>query len=99
MIIRILTEGQWTVDPAALADLNQLDADVEKALKDNDQEALDRALGALLAEVRDKGEAVPDDIIVESDLILPSQPATVEEVRAFLQDADSDEGLIPDAQG
>lgn len=92
MIVRILTEGQWVIEPDMLADLNELDDAVATALENGDQKAMTAALEALLDEVRTKGAPVPDDVIAESDLILPSPHATVDEVRAWLTES---EGLIP----
>lgn len=92
MIVRILNEGQWHLDEAGVAGLNQLDAAVEKAVTEGDQEALTAALQALLDKVR-TGQPVPDDSLEDSDLILPDSDATVDEVRQMLDE--SAEGLIP----
>lgn len=93
MIVRILGEGQWRIEDAVVADLNRLDDEVEQAVGTGDQAELDRALHALLEEVRTQGATVPDDELSDSDLILPAADSTLEDVRALL-DA-SDEGLIP----
>lgn len=96
MIVRIIGQGQWTVEPEALADLNDLDRAVEQAVADDDQAALSHALQALLGEVQSRGEIVPDEVLADSDLILPDVDATVAQVREFLDEAGSTEGLIPD---
>jgi len=93
MIIRILTEGQFEVDESQLDTLNQLDAAVEQALDAGDDEAFVSALGSLLEAVRTSGSRVADEVIVDSDMILPPADATAAEVRSML----GDEGLIPDA--
>lgn len=93
MIVRILGEGQWKVDDAAVADLNELDAAVERAVASDDQAELSAALNTLLGEVRGKGVAVPDDALQDSDLILPAADSTVADVRALLNPSGS--GLIP----
>ena len=93
MIVRILGEGQWNVTDADVSDLNELDAEVEKAVSAGDQAELSAALQRLLGEVRSKGSQVPDDELKDSDLILPAADATVEDVRALLNPAG--EGLIP----
>ncbi len=90
MIIRISGEGQYEVDDASLAQLNELDAAVEAAL-DADEVAFAAALAALLGMVRDNGTEVADDELVESDVILPASDATVADVRAVLRN----DGLIP----
>lgn len=96
MIIRILTEGQWSIEESELPDLNALDDAVAKAVASDDQQALSAALGELLQAVRTRGVEVPDDVIAESELILPEPDATVADVRAFLDESGTGEGLIPD---
>ena len=91
MIVRILTEGQLEVADDRVDGLNGLDAAVEQAVESGDHEAFGRALTALLDGVRDAGVPLPDDVLHDSDLILPPADATLEEVRAML----GDEGLIP----
>ncbi|HYJ66898.1 MAG TPA: hypothetical protein VEX15_04470 [Nocardioidaceae bacterium] len=93
MIVRILGEGQFDVDESHLDALNELDAKVEAAVDGKDESAFRPALAGLLDAVREWGSAVPDDTLVDSDLILPPADAEVDEVVALL----GDEGLIPDA--
>ena len=90
MIIRILGEGQFRIDDATAADLQTLDASVESAVERSDQGALTAALGALLARAR-QGTPLPPDSLEPSDVIIPYEDATVDEVRKLL----TDEGLIP----
>lgn len=91
MIIRILGEGQYVVDDAALDKLNELDAALDVACKGADETAFRAALTALLDGVHDLGEPHPVDEICESDLILPGADATIAEVTELL----GDDGLIP----
>jgi hypothetical protein len=91
MIVRILGEGQRTVDDAALNGLNDLDNDLVAACESGDEDRFTTALAALLDKVRQLGSPVPDDEIVPSDLVLPSSDASLAEVRELL----GDEGLIP----
>jgi hypothetical protein len=90
MIVRILGEGQFRVDEAATAQLHKLDADLETAVEQNDQQALAAALTGLLAQAR-AGTPLPPDTLESSDVIIPHEDATVAEVRKLL----TDEGLIP----
>jgi hypothetical protein len=90
MIIRILGEGQFRIDDATAADLQTLDASVESAVERSDQGALTAALGALLARAR-QGTPLPPDSLEPSDVIIPYEDATVDDVRKLL----TDEGLIP----
>jgi hypothetical protein len=91
VIVRILGEGQFRVDDAAAADLNRLDADLETAVEHSDEAAFADALAHLLAQVRTHGAPLPPDILESSDLILPHQDSSMDEVRKLL----TDEGLIP----
>lgn len=98
MIIRILGEGQYVADATDLADLNELDCEVEAAAQAGDQERLTAALTALLARVREASSVVPDDVLAESDLILPDETATLDQIVALLDETSQYPGLIPDAE-
>ena len=91
MIVRILGEGQFDVADTELERLNELDAVVEAAIRDGDEESFGPALDALLAAVREVGTAHEADALDPSDLILPMADATLDEVRAML----ATDGLIP----
>jgi PspAA-like protein len=93
VIVRILGEGQWEVPDESLDGLNELDDRVEQAVSKQDQGALALALSELLDEVRALGSAVPDDQILDSDLILPDVDSSLADVESLL--AESSEGLIP----
>ena len=91
MIIRILGEGQLKVDQTALDELNKLDNAVSAAIDHGDEAAFATALHELLVKARAVGTALPHDAIEPSDLILPNEGATIDEVRDLLADG----GLIP----
>ncbi len=91
MIVRILGEGQFKVDDAATTGLNQLDSELETAVDRNDEAAFAAALDGLLAQVRAQGSPLPPDTLEPSDLILPHQGSSMDEVRKLL----TDDGLIP----
>ena len=91
MIVRILGEGQLTLKPEALEELNKLDDDLLAAVRDSDEPKFRTAMDALLNRVRDLGEPLPVDEIKPSDFILPSSDSSLDEVRDLL----SSDGLIP----
>jgi hypothetical protein len=91
MIIRILGEGQLQVDDAASAELNALDAELERAVHSGDEAAFRGALVALLDRVRELGTPLAADSLEPSDSILPRADADIEEVRSMM----TDEGYIP----
>jgi hypothetical protein len=91
VIVRILGEGQLELPDEHVDGLNELDRQVAEALDADDDDAFRAALGALLDKVRSVGKPVPDDALVESDLLLPASDSHVDEVRKML----GEEGLIP----
>jgi len=91
MIVRILSEGQLQVDDSASAELNSLDAELEKAVNSGDEPAFRSALLALLNRVRELGTPLAADSLEPSDSILPRADADLDEVRSML----TDEGYIP----
>jgi hypothetical protein len=91
VIVRILGEGQFRVDDVAAAELNRLDTELEAAVNHNDEAAFGAALDGLLAHVRAQGTPLPPDTLEPSDLILPAEDTSMDEVRKML----TGEGLIP----
>ena len=91
MIVRIMGEGQVTVDESHLAELDKLDDELLAEMESGDEAGFRRTLTALLDAVRRLGTPLPDDSLEPSELILPASEATLEEVRALLGDG----GLIP----
>ena len=91
MIVRILGEGQFRVDDSVAAELNRLDTELEAAVDHGDGAAFTAALTSLLAQVRAQGSPLPPDILEPSELILPAQDSSMDDVRKLL----TDEGLIP----
>jgi hypothetical protein len=91
MIVRILGEGQLQLDDSASAELNALDAALEKAVTAGDEASFRPALLALRNRVRALGTPLAADALEPSDLILPGPEAGLDEVRRMM----SDEGAIP----
>ena len=98
MIVRIMGLGQWTMEPEQLLELNDIDEAVEKAVAEGDREQLRKELQRLVEAVRSNGQEVPDDLIVESDLVLPDVDSTLEEVKELLESTSEYYGLIPDPE-
>jgi hypothetical protein len=91
MIVRILGQDQFRIDDTAAAELNQLDSGLEMAVEQGDETAFSAALTRLLAYVRAHGSPLPADALEPSDVILPPEDSSMDEVRKML----TDEGLIP----
>lgn len=90
MIVRILGEGQYRLDDSAAARLAPLDAELGAAVERDDTTAFRAALDAAVGLVRGEGEHVPPETLEPSELILPHQDASVDEVRKLL----SEDGII-----
>lgn len=95
MIVRILGEGQYRLDDAELDMINALDDDVDAAAKAGDQEWVTRALVRLLEEVRTQGVLLDDDLLIDSDLILPDAETSLEQIREWIGRYGDQVGLIP----
>lgn len=91
MIVRIMGEGQVRLADSHFTELNKLDDELLAEVEKGDGPGFRRTLQALLTKVRDLGEPLPDDSLEPSELILPSEDSTLEEVRDLL----SNDGLIP----
>jgi hypothetical protein len=91
MIVRILTEGQFYLPGAVIDELNVIDNELVEAVEDENRERLETLLHQMLDLVREKGEVVPVDELVESDLILPEPDITLEEAEELFVG----EGLLP----
>jgi hypothetical protein len=91
MIVRILGEGQLQVEDSAAAELNALDAALEKAMNEGDEGEFHPALAALLDRVRALGTPLAAEVLEPSDLILPPADADLAEVRTML----TEDGHIP----
>jgi len=92
VIVRLLGEGQFRVDDSLIGRLNELDAEVERAVAAGDERALWSGLQALADAVREHGVKLADDDLSPSDAVIPPEDLSLEEAQELLQD----EGFIPD---
>ena len=91
MIIRVSTEGQYRIDSTYLDHLNAIDNEIVVSLASGDRRRYQVLFQDLLAMVRDHGEPVDQDELVESQVVLPPPDTTFDEaVHLF-----DDEGAIP----
>lgn len=91
MIVRALGEGQFDIPGEHLGELNLLDAQLRSAAEGCDEAAFTAALQALRDAVGGLGVPVPAEALVASELVLPAEDTSLEQVRALL----AGEGLIP----
>ena len=92
MIVRIMGEGQWSVDDDEIRELDSLDSQAGKLLEAGDEEGLRRILGERADRVRANGERLPDADLHPSDAIVPPTDLSLDEARELFDG----EGLIPD---
>jgi hypothetical protein len=92
MIVRIATEGQYDFPDDDVDKLNELDNEVVEAVESGDEERFQTAFASLLELVRSDGTPVAEDVLEESDGIIPPPDLTFAEAgHQFTGD-----GLIPD---
>lgn len=92
MIVRVMGEGQYTVDDSAVEGLNELDNQVVAAVEAGDEENVRRLLAMMASAVREQGEKLPDEALDPSDLVVPPDDLSLDEARELF----SGDGLIPD---
>ena len=95
MIVRILGEGQYRLADDELDLLNALDDDVESAVKAGDEAWLRRALGRLLEEIRTQGTVLDDDLLLDSDVIVPDEDVPLEQLQEWMGEGEAFDGLLP----
>ena len=92
MIVRISGEGQFKLPDDDAERLNELDNRAVSAVESGDETGFQELWQQMLALVETDGEALADDELVESDVILPPRDITFAEAQGEF----TGEGLIPD---
>ena len=92
MIVRIAGEGQFRIPDEDQDKLNELDNAAVAAVEAGDEPSFKDLWGQMLALIEADGNALADDELVESDIILPPRDITLDEA----QHEFTGEGLIPD---
>ena len=92
MIVRIATEGQYELPDEDVDRLNELDNELVTIVESGDEERFHEVFESLLELIRSDGKPVADDVLEESDVIIPPPDMTFAEA----QEQFTGEGLIPD---
>ncbi|UEC42023.1 MAG: hypothetical protein METHAR1v1_300002 [Methanothrix sp.] len=79
MIIRIMGEGQYRVSSALLDDLNLIDDRIVEDVAKEDEAGYREDLSRLIQAIKEKGEPVAAEEILESDVIVPPEDLTLAE--------------------
>jgi len=92
VIVRISGEGQFKLPDEDQERLNELDNRAVSAVEQGDETGFKELWSQMLELVSSDGNAVPDDELVESDVILPPRDISFDEAKGEF----TGEGLIPD---
>ena len=92
MIVRISGEGQFRLPDNDAERLNDLDNEAVAAVEAGDEAKFQKLFDEMLSLVESDGEAVAEDELVESDVILPPRDVEFSEAAGEF----TGEGLIPD---
>ena len=92
MIVRIAGEDQFRLPDEDAKRLNELDNEAVAAVEGDDESRFKELFGQMLELVKQDGELLGDDELVESDVILPPRDISFEEAQGEF----TGEGLIPE---
>jgi hypothetical protein len=92
VIVRISGEGQFRLPDGDAERLNELDNRAVSAVEQGDEVGFRELWSQMLELVCSDGNALDDDELVESDVILPPRDVTFQEAKGEF----TGEGLIPD---
>jgi hypothetical protein len=92
VIVRISGEGQFRLPDGDAERLNDLDNKAVSAVEQGDEAGFRELWSQMLELVASDGNALDDDELVESDVILPPRDVTFDEAKGEF----TGEGLIPD---
>ena len=92
MIVRVSGEGQYRLPDEDAARLNELDNRAVAAVEQGDETGFHELWSQMLVLVCDDGNALDNEELVESDVILPPRDVTFAEAKGEF----TGDGLIPD---
>ena len=92
MIVRIAGEGQFRLPDEDSERLNELDNRAVAAVDAGDETGFKELWSQMLELVARDGNVLPDEELVESDVILPPRDISFDEAKGEF----TGEGLIPD---
>ncbi len=81
MIVRIATEGQYRFPGALLDRLNELDHYIVEAVAKGDEAEFHRLYIEMVSLVKNEGDPLLPDEIMESEIILPPPDITLKEAK------------------
>jgi hypothetical protein len=91
MVIRVQGSGQYRLGDDALRGLNAIDSELQDAVSRRDEPAVTAVLYRMIAYVQTEGTPIVPGEVVPSDVILPPDNLTYDEILASFKG----NGLIP----
>lgn len=93
-IVRIMGQGQFTVDNSTLKRLNEIDASIVQLVSKERSDDIEfrKHLTELTQVVETKGKPLDPKEIIQSDIILPSTDLSIDEAKRLFRG----EGVIPE---
>jgi len=91
MIVRVQGSGQYRLADTVMGGFNAFDSQLQDAVARHDEQATTATLYKMIAYVQTEGTPVEHDEVMPSDIILPPDNLTYDEIVATLKE----DGLIP----
>ena len=92
MIIRIMGQGQFNVPSSLFDELNAVDNKIVDHVAKEDEDNFRNDLFTLISMIKQNGDPVGDEEIVESDIIVPPDDLTLAEAKEVF----SGQGIFED---
>lgn len=84
MIVRILGDRLYEVPDSELPEIEKLDQAMDSAMKSGDEATFSSALTELVTKIKGACSPLADDDERKSDLVVPHEGSTLQEVRDML---------------
>ncbi len=88
MIVRIMTDNQYRLDDAHMQTITRLDHALEDAAAKEDALQFGDLLEQLTTFIRERGQVVPDEELVVSQLVVPPPDMSMAEARKYFEEND-----------
>ncbi|VVB56024.1 Uncharacterised protein [uncultured archaeon] len=92
MIVRLMGEGQYELEKKHVDEVNKIDNNIVKIVKNEDEKVFKTEFKKLSDYVKRNGKKIPDDVIKPSDCIIPPSDLTLDEAKKIF----AGDGLFPD---
>jgi hypothetical protein len=84
VIVRILGDRLYEVPDTDLPEIEKLGSELDAAMNSGDESAFSKVLADLIQKIRDACSPLADDDQRKSDLVVPHDGSTLQEVRDML---------------